>query len=341
MAYEDILKNLKETPPRSLNDHILIIDAMNMLIRSFSLLKAMNPDGHHIGGLVGFLRSLGYVTRIFDPTRVIIIWDGKGGSGNRQNIDPNYKAQRANTRITHWGLYDNKEQETEALVGQLLRVQDYIECLPIHQISLEKLEADDIIAYLAKKAGTAGKKVTIVSSDKDFFQLINKNIEVYAPIKKKVFNETNIVDEIKVLPENYNIVKALLGDNSDNLPGVKGLGIKTINSEWKSFSYDPLASLNDVWDHCETQMEGDKPKKIFAKIIHNWDRVMKNYELMDLHNSVLDDKEKDFVSNILKDPIPDLQTGAFLHLLDQDKIEGITKNTEGWLDNFKSLTTFS
>ena len=341
MAYEDILKNLKETPPRSLNDHILIIDAMNMLIRSFSLLKAMNPDGHHIGGLVGFLRSLGYVTRIFDPTRVIIVWDGKGGSANRQNIDPNYKAQRANNRITHWGLYDNKEQETEALIGQLFRVQDYIECLPIHQISLEKLEADDIIAYLAKNAGHSDRKVTIVSSDKDFFQLINKNIEVYAPIKKKVFNESNILDEIKVLPQNYNIVKALLGDNSDNLPGVKGLGIKTIMSEWKSFSYDPLASLNDIWDHCETQMEEEKPKKIFAKIIHNWDRVMKNYELMNLHTSVLDDKEKSLVAKVLKEPIPDLQTGAFLHLLDQDKIEGITKNTEGWLDNFKGLTTVS
>ena len=341
MAYEDILKNLKETPPRSLNDHILIIDAMNMLIRSFSLLKAMNPDGHHIGGLVGFLRSLGYVTRIFDPTRVIIVWDGKGGSANRQNIDPNYKAQRANNRITHWGLYDNKEQETEALIGQLFRVQDYIECLPIHQISLEKLEADDIIAYLAKNAGHSDRKVTIVSSDKDFFQLINKNIEVYAPIKKKVFNESNILDEIKVLPQNYNIVKALLGDNSDNLPGVKGLGIKTIMSEWKSFSYDPLASLNDIWDHCETQMEEKKPKKIFAKIIHNWDRVMKNYELMNLHTSVLDDKEKSLVAKVLKEPIPDLQTGAFLHLLDQDKIEGITKNTEGWLDNFKGLTTVS
>ena len=301
----------------------------------------MNPDGHHIGGLVGFLRSLGYVTRIFDPTRVIIVWDGKGGSANRQNIDPNYKAQRANNRITHWGLYDNKEQETEALIGQLFRVQDYIECLPIHQISLEKLEADDIIAYLAKNAGHSDRKVTIVSSDKDFFQLINKNIEVYAPIKKKVFNESNILDEIKVLPQNYNIVKALLGDNSDNLPGVKGLGIKTIMSEWKSFSYDPLASLNDIWDHCETQMEEKKPKKIFAKIIHNWDRVMKNYELMNLHTSVLDDKEKSLVAKVLKEPIPDLQTGAFLHLLDQDKIEGITKNTEGWLDNFKGLTTVS
>ena len=341
MAYDDILKNLKQTPPRSLNDHILIIDAMNMLIRSFSLLKAMNPDGHHIGGLVGFLRSLGYVTRIFDPTRVIVVWDGKGGSANRKNINPDYKAQRATSRITHWGLYDTKEQETEALIGQLYRVQDYIECLPIQQLGMEKLEADDIIAYLAKRAGEAGKKVTIVSSDKDFFQLIDKNIEVYAPVKKKTFNHSNIVDEIKVLPENNNIVKALLGDHSDNLPGVKGLGIKTIMSEWKSFAYDPLASINDVWDHCETQLEQDKPKKIFAKIIHNWDKVLTNFELMDLHSTVLDEKEINFIEETLQDSIPDLQTGAFLHLLDQDKIEGITKNTEGWLDNFKGLTTVS
>jgi len=150
--YNNILKNLKETPPRELNDHILIIDAMNMLIRSFSLLKAMNPSGHHIGGLVGFLRSLGYVTRIFDPTRVIVIWDGKGGSGNRQNINPNYKAQRATSRITHWGLYDSREEEQEALIGQLFRTKDYLECLPLQQIVMEKLEADDIIAYLAKRA---------------------------------------------------------------------------------------------------------------------------------------------------------------------------------------------
>ena len=339
MAYEDILNNLKQTPPRELNDHILIIDAMNMLIRSFSLLKAMNPSGTHIGGLVGFLRSLGYVTRIFDPTRVVIVWDGKGGSGNRQNIDPNYKAQRATARITHWGLYDTREQEQEALIGQLFRTKDYLECLPLQQIVMEKLEADDIIAYLAKQASGNGKKVTIVSSDKDFFQLIDRNIEVYAPVKKKTFTDKNILEEIKVLPQNYNIVKALLGDNSDNLPGVKGLGIKTIMSEWKSFSYDPLASLKDIWDHCETQMEEDKPKKIFAKIIHNWDRVMKNYELMNLHESVLDVSEKNTILDIIKSPIPDLQTGAFLRLLEQDKIEGVTKNTEGWLENFRGLTT--
>ena len=339
MPYENILKNLKETPPRALNDHILIVDAMNTLIRSFSLLKAMNPSGAHIGGLVGFLRSLGYVTRIFDPTRVLIVWDGKGGSSNRKNIDPNYKAQRATSRITHWGLYDNKEEETEALIGQLFRTQDYLECLPLQQIVIEKLEADDIIAYLAKRASNAGKKVTIVSSDKDFYQLIDKNIEVYAPVKKKTFTMDNVKEEIGVLPQNYNIVKALLGDNSDNIPGVKGLGIKTILSEWKSFTYDKNGSLQDIYDHCETQLDQEKPKKIFAKILHNWNRVMTNFELMDLHNSTLDEKEVKYVEDIFKSDIPSLQTGVFLSLLDQDKIEGITKNTEGWLENFRGLTT--
>ena len=339
MAYENILKNLKETPPRALNDHIMIIDAMNMLIRSFSLLKAMNPSGHHIGGLVGFLRSLGYVTRIFDPTRVIIVWDGKGGSANRKNIDPNYKAQRATSRITHWGLYDTKVEEMEALIGQLYRTRDYLECLPIQQLMMEKLEADDIIAYIAKKASISNvKKCTIISSDKDFLQLVDGTIEVYAPVKKKTFTKDNIFDELKVLPENYNVVKALLGDNSDNLPGVKGLGIKTIISEFPDLVNKSQTDLQYVYDVCAAKLEEKKFKKIFPKIITEWDRVETNYKLMDLNVSDLDEKEKEYVNEVLKESIPDLQTGAFLRLLDKDKIEGITKNTEGWLENFRGLT---
>lgn len=335
MAFDDILNNLKETPPRALNDHILLIDGMNTLIRSFSLLKAMNPTGTHVGGFVGFLRSLGYVTRIFDPTRVIVIWDGKGGSGNRQNIDPNYKAQRATSRITHWGLYDTKEEETEALVGQLFRTQDYLDCLPIHQVVLEKLEADDIMAWIAKKASTSNvKKCTIVSSDKDFLQLVDDTIEVYAPVKKKTFTKDNIFDELKVLPENYNIVKALLGDNSDNLQGVKGLGIKTVVAEFPKLLTE-RSDLDYVYQVAEQKLEG---KKIFAKIIHNWDRVLTNFQLMDLHITSLDESEKKHVNDTLKQPVPDLQSGAFLRLLDQDKIEGITKNTELWLENFRHLT---
>ena len=294
----------------------------------------MNPDGTHIGGIVGFLRSLGYVTRIFDPTRVIVVWDGKGGSGNRKNINPEYKAHRATARITHWGLYDTKEQEMEALIGQLFRVQEYLECLPVVQVTMDKLEADDIIAYIATNTN---KKVTIVSSDKDFLQLINKNVEVYAPVKKKTYTKDNVQDEIKVLPENYNIVKALLGDHSDGIRGVKGLGIKTIISEWKSFCYDPGASLQDIYDHCETQMELDKPKKIFAKILHEWQRVMNNFEIMDLHQTSLDEKEIETLKESIKTEVSKTQIGAFIQYLDDDNIEGITKNTVGWLDNFRGL----
>ena len=336
MAYDDILNNLKETPPRALNDHILVVDAMNTLIRSFSLLKAMNPSGAHVGGLVGFLRSLGYVTRIFDPTRVIIVWDGKGGSANRKNIDPNYKAQRATSRITHWGLYDTKEEETEALIGQLYRTQDYLDCLPVHQLVMDKLEADDIMAWIAKKASYSNvKKCTIVSSDKDFLQLVDDTIEVYAPVKKKTFTKDNIFEELKVLPENYNVVKALLGDNSDNLQGVKGLGIKTIISEFPKLLTE-RTDLDYVYKVAEEKLDG---KKIFAKIIHNWQKVKTNFELMDLHITSLDDKEKEYVNEVINSSIPNLQTGAFLRLLEQDKIEGITKNTELWLENFRGLTT--
>ena len=337
MSYSKILNNLKQTPPPELNDHILVIDAMNMLIRSFSLLKAMSPTGHHIGGLVGFLRSLGYVTRIFDPTRVIVVWDGKGGSANRKNIDPNYKANRATSRITHWGLYDTKAEETEALIGQLFRTKDYLECLPLQQIMMEKLEADDIIAYLAQQADKNDKKITIISSDKDFLQMVNKNIEVYAPVKKKTFTHSNIEEELKVIPENYNIVKALLGDNSDGLKGVKGLGIKTIVSQFPDLVTKPNMTLDYVFQVCEDNLEG---KKIFSKIVHEWDKVETNYKLMNLHESVLDDNEKSTILNIVKEDIPDLQAGAFLHLLDNDKIEGVTKNTEGWLENFRGLTVF-
>ena len=131
------------------------------------------------------------------------------------------------------------------------------------------------------------------------------------------------------------MVKALLGDNSDNLQGVKGLGIKTIIAEFPKLLTEKT-NLDYIYKIAEEKLEG---KKIFAKIIHNWDKVNTNFELMNLHQTVLDEKEKQYVNSVLSSVKPDLQIGAFLRLLEQDKIEGITKNTEGWLENFRGLTT--
>ena len=336
--YTDLLDKLSEKPDRGLNDQVLIIDAMNMLIRSFALIKSMNPEGHHTGGLVGFLRSLAYMVRLHDPTRTIVVWDGKGGSSNRKNMNTNYKAQRATSRITHWGLYETKVEESEALIAQLYKVQDYLELLPVHQIMMEKLEADDIIAYLANNASANGKKVTIVSSDKDFLQLVGNGITVYSPIRKVLLDSSNIKEELKVLPENYNIVKALQGDKSDNVEGIKGVGIKTIVFAFPALVTNPNATLDYVYDICESKLG---TRKIFAEIIDNWDRVENNYKLMDLHETMLDEKEKAHILTVLKEEVPSLEISMFLHRLQEDGIEGITQNTEAWLGNFSSLVTFS
>ena len=112
------------------------------------MVKAMNPKGHHIGGLIGIMKSLGFLVRTIEPTRVICVFDGKGGSTNRRNMDPNYKANRDILKVTHWGMYDSREEERESMAAQMGRLFDYLDCLPVSIVSIEKVEADDIISCL-------------------------------------------------------------------------------------------------------------------------------------------------------------------------------------------------
>ena len=79
-----LINTLGEKPTR--NSRILIVDSMNTFMRSFSTINAMNPAGHHIGGLVGYLRSLGYAIKTFRPTRVILTFDGLGSTNNKKNL---------------------------------------------------------------------------------------------------------------------------------------------------------------------------------------------------------------------------------------------------------------
>lgn len=332
--YSQLLKKVKERHERKLNDHLLVIDGTNTLIRSFSLVKHLNTEGTHIGGMVGFLRSLGFLVRTLEPTRVICVFDGQGGSVNRKHINPEYKAQRVHTRLTNWGLYNSKEEEKEALYGQYERLTEYLKCLPIQTLCLDKLEADDIIAYLALNASKSKKKITIVSTDKDFLQLVNTEISVYSPVKKVLYTPSNIQEALQVPSSNYNVVKALLGDDSDNLEGVKGLGLKTLLKHIPEIGVREGFTLEEVYSHCERHMEG---KKILATIIDSWDKVETNYTLMNLHQTVLSTGEIEEIREKLSHPIPKLQSYVFLHLMDQDKIEGITTNTEGWLQVFGEL----
>ncbi len=144
----------------------------------------------------------------------------------RKNVNSDYKANRQIKRITNWEMYDDKEQEYASMSAQIERLVEYLHMLPVDLLAIDKVEADDVIAYIGKEFDQS--KVTIVSSDKDFMQIVNDRIQIYSPVKKKVYGPVEVLEEQGVLPSNYLIVKSLLGDNSDNLSGVKGLGIKGI-----------------------------------------------------------------------------------------------------------------
>jgi DNA polymerase-1 len=336
-SYSEILRGLEKKPDRKLNDHVLIVDSMNTFIRSFAVLQNINPQGHHTGGLIGFLRSLGYLVRTFEPTRVICVFDGQGSSVNRKNMNSDYKSQRNIKRITNWELFDDKEDEYSSMTMQMHRLIEYLQCLPLTLISIDKVEADDIISYTAQQYSTAGKQITIVSSDKDFLQIVNNNIQVYSPIEKKIYGVKEVEEKIGTIPKNYLMVKALTGDDSDNLSGIKGLGIKTILSQFPEVKSNPEYTLENIYKICEEKL---KTRKIFANIIYDWDRVKLNYELMNIQQPRVSEQEIETVREKVAKPIPPLQTGPFLRMLEWDQIEGLNKNPEGWLELFRPLTTY-
>jgi len=147
-----------------------------------------------------------------------------------------------------------------------------------------------------------------------------------------------VKQDIGMLPENYLIAKSLLGDNSDNLTGVKGLGQKTMLKEFPYLIDRPGVTLDDIYETCEERIDD---KKVFAKILQYKHRVDTNHELMNLQEPVLSDDQKVRILEEMREKPGMLNIGAFLHMLEQDRIEGITKNTEGWLENFRDLTKFN
>lgn len=338
MSYQNLLEKLKKKDLRKLNDHVLLIDGMNMFIRNFAMVKTLDPSGNHVGGIQGFLKSLGAMVSLFDPTRVICVFDGKGSTTNRKNIDPNYKAQRKHTRITNWGLFDTKEEELESIRGQVDRLQDYLGCLPVSVIEIEKCEADDVIALLCQEYANRGRKSTIISTDKDFLQLVREGVEVYNPVKKELATPSNILDILKVHPKNYNLVKAMLGDVADNLRGVKGLGLKTLVKEFPELSTNPQLSLKDIYSISESRMDS---KKLYAKLIFEWDLVIRNMSLMDLQDTLLTEYDIEQILQVLSTPKLGLQVGAFIRLLEVDNIQAPSNNIDSWLQRFIDLTIYS
>lgn len=337
----DSLFKVIESPQSiiGIHDRILMIDGMNLFLRNFAALNYINEDGVHVGGLGGFLRSLGSLVAMIKPTSVYVVFDGIGSSVNRKNLHPDYKSGRNITQLTNHGLFKDVNEEHESKVDQISRLMHYMRCLPVNTVCIDKVEADDIIAYIARyTAENMNSKVFIVSADKDFLQLINSNVTIYRPIEREFYTEETVKNKFGVLSENFILYKVLLGDNSDKIKGIKGLGEKGVLKRFPELKETPM-KLESIFEISEQKM---KEHKIYAQILLNRNHLEKNFRLMDLENPLVDENEKEYIEGIIHGNPYDLDIANFVKFYHEDGIGKTIPNLTYWLStNFVTLDNFN
>lgn len=311
----------------------------NIFIRCFVAIPTMNEDGLHTGGISGFLKSMASVIRLIRPDRCIIIFDGPGGSLKRKKIFPEYKAHRK-TKIRLNRIYEDHHtdlgDEERNLKRQLQRTVQYLQNLPVNMISLDNVEADDTIAFCAKYF--CDERVNIMSSDKDFLQLVNENTNVWSPSKKRLYGITEVVSEYGIHPHNFVLYRSMDGDPSDNISGVSGCGIKTILKAFPFLSEETKYKLSDIFSHCEN-MQGKL--KIYDKVLEERSVVERNYELMQLHETYLATHAQVHVQELLEGEIPKLNRLEFSKLVTTDRIWNNIPSYQTWInESFGRLNNF-
>ena len=329
----DEVQEQGETPTPKRHDKVLLIDGLNLFFRNFAMMNMVNPDGVHIGGLGGFFRSLGALIRQTQPTSVYVVFDGAGSTASRKNLLPEYKKDRNLQRITNWDAFDNLEDEHDSKVDQIVRIIQYLKTLPVKTTVIDKVEADDIIEVLAEKlVEKYNSTCFIVSSDKDFVQLVTDKIILYRPIEKEYYTPKVVKEKFGVLSKNFILYKVLLGDNSDKVPGVKGLGAKGIFKKFPELQTEVL-TLEDIFDISARKF---KDHIVYSRIVQERNRLETNYKIMDLSIPLINDKQKEYINELILEDIPDLSLETFVSFYNEDKLGGMIRNLETWLkDNFQ------
>ena len=204
--------------PVARGDHVYLVDGSGYIFRAYHALPPLTrpSDGLPVGAVHGFCAMLWKLLRetgeLAPPSHIAVIFDYSAKTF-RSDLFDGYKA--------------NRPEPPGDLIPQFPLVRDAVRAFNVACIEQEGYEADDIIATYALEANEAGAEVTIVSSDKDLMQLVQPGIVMYDTMKNKVIAEAEVVERFGVPPSKVVEVQALIGDSSDNVPGVPGIGVKT------------------------------------------------------------------------------------------------------------------
>ena len=335
--YIDILNEIsrehEELNTLHRNSKTLIIDGLNTFIRSWSTAPNLNDNGDHIGGIVGTLKSIGYAIRLINPTRVIIVFDGKGGAKSRQEVYAGYKADRAKNKIRLNRAYTdlmNEEDEQVSMKRQMFALGELLTTLPVTTMVYDGIEADDVMAYITTQLRKDGDKVFLMSSDKDFLQLVNKDVSVYSPSKKKIYNINEVLEEFGIHPHNFINFRMIDGDKSDNLDGVNGLGIKTIIKNFPILTEETVQTTDSMIEYVESLPKKTKAHETFLNHLAICER---NRRLMQLSDPEFSGNIRMKILDRWNEPITKFDKQAFFKLgLKHKMLEGFT-NINDWLQS--------
>lgn len=329
--------------PRGKDDHVLIIDGLNSFIRVFSAVPALNDDGQHVGGVIGFLKSVGSNIRQFQATRCVVVFDGSGGSQRRRKLYSEYKANRVNkTKLNRYEEFADLVDEQRSMKEQFARLVEYFDVLPLTVISVDNIEADDVIAYITKQYYEKhDNKITIVSSDRDFLQLVNERIRVWSPVKKKLYTPEKLQEEFGLLPENYLLYRMMSGDASDNIPGINGVGLKTLINRFPNINQKQM-NFDDVILEAKNNIDAGSKIKIFNEIVTNRELLHRNYRLMQLSEVDISATSSLRICEKMDASINKLNTRVFKRLFLEDKLYENIKDVDKWLrDTFNRLNNYA
>lgn len=341
-------------------DRTIFIDSYNMFIRNFQVCPILNDDGDHFGAVFGYLNSLKYIISKFKPSKCVICWDGVDSGLRRRKLYPEYKATRKD-RIWKRGLvraYDflSQEEEQESFRKQIRRVKEYLQVLPIHNINIPYVEADDIIAICVIEELQKNKECIIISTDKDYIQLceLSNNVICFNPITKKE-NTKTIFNEINgFLVDNYIVIRSIEGDASDNIKGVIrdkktkrpfGIKQKTIIKLFPNIireKYNIERIIEEASNILQSNTKGYTESQLinYETIVNNSSIIKRNYKLMQLLSPDVDVNGYCTVIDSLRSPPNNFDKFKLRLNFVQDKIGSQLRNYDQWILNFIPLAFY-
>jgi DNA polymerase-1 len=294
---------------------VLVIDALNMFLRAFIVDPSLSHHGQPIGGIKGSIKILQKLVRITKPNEIVICWDGPNGSQKRKTLDSGYKEGRKPLRLNRSVHNLTENEEIQNKVWQQMQVIEYLNQMPIIQLILDRVEADDIISYVCNSRHYDGWQKVIVSNDKDFLQLCDDETVVYRPTTDKIETKKTVIEGLGIHPTNMALARAMDGDASDNLPGVNRVGMKTIASKLPFMKEERDVTIDELIEYCENI---ESKLKVFKTIAESRKLIQHNYDMMQLYSPLISVQGKQTIDYALDNFECDFNKTELLRLMVED-----------------------